>query len=248
MTHDVLALAGALAEMARLNDDEAYEATARHFLDHLVASVPGCDLAFISVGREDGGFEVVATTGEPPVSQADPATDGGPLLDVLRYREPRRIEDTRDDDRWPLFTARLALREFRGCLVLPVPSQRPPHAAVTLLSREPHLFDDHAYDIILLITLHAGVAFDNAQLFHDSRRLVENLTTALGTRHTIGLAQGLLMRHFSCDTDGGFALLRRASQHGNSKLRDIAADLVAAHERGSFREALIGHRIGRDLS
>ncbi|GAA1298850.1 GAF and ANTAR domain-containing protein [Saccharothrix xinjiangensis] len=246
MTRDDLALAAALTEMSRLNEDEAYEATARHFVDHLVASVPGCDIAFISVRREDGGFEVVATTGEPPVSQSDPATDGGPLLDVLRYREPRRVEDARDEDRWPLFSARLALRGFRSCLVLPVPAERSPNAAVTLLGREPHLFDDHAYDIILLVTLHAGVAFDNAQLFHDSRRLVENLTTALGTRHTIGLAQGLLMRHFSCDTEGGFTLLRRASQHTNGKLRDIAADLVAAHERGGFREALLHHRIHRD--
>jgi GAF domain-containing protein len=248
MTRDVLALANALAEMARLNEDEAYEATARHFVDHLATSVPGCDLAFVSVSRGDGGFEVVAATGEAPVNQVDPAADGGPVLDVLRYREPRRVEDTRADGRWPLFTARLALRGYRSCLVLPVPTERSHSAAVTLLSRAPHRFDEQAYDIILLITLHAGVAFDNAQLFHDSRHLVENLSTALGTRHTIGMAQGLLMRHFAVDTDDGFALLRRASQHTNNKLRDVAAALVAAHQRGGFREALVVHRIDRNAS
>lgn len=245
MTRDaVLTLSTALAEMSRLNEDEAYEETALRFVDHLAHSVPGCDLAFISVSRDGDGFEVVAATGEPPVRQDGTTPDGsGPIGDALRYREPRRVEDTRADDRWPLFTARLALHGYRSCLTLPVPTERSPSAAVTLLSRTPHEFDDHAYDIILLVTLHAGVAFDNAQLFHDSRRLVENLTTALGTRHAIGVAQGLLMHHFSCDTDRGFALLRRASQHANRKLRDVAVELVAAHERGAFGEALATHRI-----
>ncbi|MFE2758082.1 ANTAR domain-containing protein [Actinosynnema sp. NPDC059335] len=100
---------------------------------------------------------------------------------------------------------------------------------------------------MLLITLHAGTAFDNAQLFHDSRRMVHNLTTALSTRHTIGVAQGLLMRHLACDTDRAFTLLRRASQHTNHKLRDLAARLVTAHEQGNFHEALVDHRIHQDV-
>ncbi|MBY8848667.1 ANTAR domain-containing protein [Saccharothrix sp. MB29] len=73
--------------------------------------------------------------------------------------------------------------------------------------------------------------------------MVEHLTTALGTRHTIGLAQGLLMRHFTHGADTSFALLRRASQHANRKLRDVAADLVDAHERDEFHQALLRHRI-----
>ncbi|MEU4744765.1 GAF and ANTAR domain-containing protein [Actinosynnema sp. NPDC023658] len=246
MTGDtVLPLALALTEMSRLVDDEAYEETVQRFVDHLVASVPGCDLAFVSLGR-DGGSEVIATTGEPPLVQAEAEPDG-PIEEVLRYREPRRVEDAGVEDRWPLFAARLALRGYRSCVVLPVPTERSHTAAITLLSREPHRFDDQAYDIILLITMHAGVVFDNAQLFHDSRRLVDNLTTALGTRHTIGLAQGLLMHHFSCDTDGGFALLRRASQFNNRKLRDVAADLVAAHGKGNLDEVLRAHSIALDI-
>jgi hypothetical protein len=241
-SNTVLPLAMALTEMSRLAEEEAYEGTVQRFVDHLVASVPGCDLAFVSIGH-DGGSEVIATSGEPPVVQAGTEPDGDPIEEALRYREPRRMEDTRVDGRWPLFTARLALRGYRSCVILPVPTERSHTAAITLLSRAPHRFDEHAYDIILLITLHAGVAFDNVQLFHDSRRLVDNLTTALGTRHTIGLAQGLLMQRFSCDTDRGFALLRRASQHSNRKLRDVATDFVAAHERGDLDGVLLTHDI-----
>ncbi|QFZ18853.1 GAF and ANTAR domain-containing protein [Saccharothrix syringae] len=235
-----LGLASELAEMTRLVEQEEHEAIARRFADHLVRAVAGCDLALLVVARDDG-FEVAAATGAPPLDPA--STDGDPVREALRHREPRRLGDTADDRRWPLFAARLAVRGHRSCLVLPLPTEHSPAAAVVLLSAEPHRFNDHSYDVILLIALHAGVALDNIEVLHRSRRMVRHLTTALGTRHTIGLAQGLLMRHADTDTDGGFALLRTASQRANRKLRDVAADLVAAHERGEFDEALARYRI-----
>ncbi|MGM1063221.1 GAF and ANTAR domain-containing protein [Saccharothrix sp. Mg75] len=238
-----LRLASGLAEMSRLLDEEDYEATAHRFVQHLVHAVPGCDLAFIAVSREDG-VELVTSTGRPlDAADRDDAEHHGPVAEVLRYGEPRRLEDTREDRRWPLFASRLALNGFRSCLVLPVPTERSPAAAVALLSRAPHRFDDHAYDLVLLVTLHTGIVLDNIQVLHHSKQMIGHLTTALGTRHTIGLAQGLLMHHFSHDTATSFALLRRASQHANRKLRDVAAELVSAHERGELHDALARHRI-----
>ncbi|MEU4804153.1 GAF and ANTAR domain-containing protein [Actinosynnema sp. NPDC023587] len=238
-------LAAELVEMARLTEDEEHQAVARRFADHLVRSVPGCDLAFLAVTGDDG-FEITMTTGHAPLGPVpdDGVAGGGdPIREVLRYREPRRLGDTAGDGRWPLFASRLAVHGFRSCLVLPLPTERSPTAALTLLSREPHRFNDHSYDLILLIALHAGVALDNADLLDHSRQLVRHLTTALGTRHTIGLAQGLLMRHFATDAESGFSLLRRASQDANRKLRDAASDLVDAHERGGFHEALTRYRL-----
>ncbi|HEX6341005.1 GAF and ANTAR domain-containing protein [Umezawaea sp.] len=232
-------LASELAEMTRLVEDEDHEAVARRFTDHLVASVAGCDLAFLAVSSDDG-FEVAVSTGQAPLTVA---TDENPIHEVLRYGEPRRLDDTAEDQRWPRFSSGLAAHGHRGCLVLPLPTERAPAAAVTLLSREPRRFTEHSYDVIMLIALHAGVALDNIEVLHRSGRMVRHLTTALSTRHTIGLAQGLLMRHFSCDTDGGFALLRTASQTSNRKLRDIASDLVGAHEQGRLREALDHHGV-----
>ncbi|WP_447002141.1 GAF and ANTAR domain-containing protein [Saccharothrix isguenensis] len=244
MTRDqdvsVRALAAELTEMGRLVEDEDHEAVGRRFTEHLVRAVPGCDLAFLAVDRE-GEVDVTASTDHPPLDLA--VDEGDPVREVLRYREPRRLGDTAQDHRWPLFASRLAVHGHRSCLVLPLPTLHSPTAAAVLLSKEPHRFNDHSYDIVLLVALHAGVALDNVEALHHSKQLVGHLTTALGTRHTIGLAQGLLMRHFAHDTDQSFTLLRHASQHANRKLRDIAQDLVAAHERGELGEALARHRI-----
>ncbi|MFE9751230.1 GAF and ANTAR domain-containing protein [Saccharothrix saharensis] len=244
MTRDqdvsVHALASELARMGRLIEDEEHEAVGRRFTEHLVRTVPGCDTAFLAVDRR-GEVDIAASSGHPPPGLA--ADEADPVREVLRYREPRRLGDTARDHRWPLFASRLAEHGHRSCLVLPLPTERSPTAATVLLSRESHRFNDHSYDIIMLIALHAGIAMDNIEVLHHSKQMVRHLTTALDTRHTIGLAQGLLMRHFSHDTDQSFTLLRQASQHTNRKLRDIAHDLVTAHERGDFVEALTRHRI-----
>jgi hypothetical protein len=133
--------------------------------------------------------------------------------------------------------------------VLPVPARRASSTAVlTLHSTDPHQFGETVNDIVLLLTLHAGVVFDNAQLFHDSQLLVEQLNTALENRQVIGQAQGLLMRHLGCDSERGFHLLKTASQNTNTKLRDVAAALVEAHEQDDFATALVTFGVDPDVA
>jgi AmiR/NasT family two-component response regulator len=75
---------------------------------------------------------------------------------------------------------------------------------------------------------------DNAALYHDSTQLI----TQLRTRSLIGRAPGLLMRHYGHDSDTAFTTLKQASQNTNTKLRDIAIQLVTAHEQGDLDTAL----------
>lgn len=65
---------------------------------------------------------------------------------------------------------------------------------------------------------------DNDQLHH-----------ALTTRTVISQAQGMLMARQGITDDEAFDVLRRASQRANRKLRDIAADLIAANSHDDAR-------------
>ena len=47
---------------------------------------------------------------------------------------------------------------------------------------------------------------------------IAQLRTALAHRDTIGMAKGLLMGRYDVDADAAFAILRRTSQHSNTKL------------------------------
>jgi GAF domain-containing protein len=231
----VLTLAQELVEVSRLAEDDDVNAVLSRFVTRLAKTVPGVAEATITVGTVDG----VETVAAVELDVDGELTIGpNPVAEVLRHREPRRVEDTASDQRWPGFSANLASRGYRSLLALPIPTRRSTTAVLTLYSRTPHQFDDTAYDIVLLLTLHAGAVFDNAQLYHDSRSLVEQLNTALDTRQAIGQAQGLLMRHFDTDADTSFTLLRGASQNTNSKLRQVAVTLIAAQEGGALPAVL----------
>ncbi len=77
---------------------------------------------------------------------------------------------------------------------------------------------------------------DNGEVrldLNDARREVAELHTALETRHSIGLAQGLLMARYGLSTEQSFAYLQRRSQDGNVKLRRIADEVVSLwHDTG----------------
>ena len=60
----------------------------------------------------------------------------------------------------------------------------------------------------------------------ESERENANLRIALVAARRIGAALGILMASRKITDDEAFALLARASQSGNRKLRDLAEDVI----------------------
>lgn len=233
MPDDILSVASELVEITRLVADDDFGATMGRFVTRIVRTVPGCDDAIITV-RSATGVETVHTSRDLGFDPLVP----GPIVEAVTFAEPRRLDDVATDQRWPSFGTQFVNAGYRSCLCLPVATTGDETAVLSLLSKEQNPFGEAAYDLVLLLTLHAGVTFDNASLFHDSRELVTQLRTALQTRSLVGRAQGLLMRQFSYDSDRAFDVLKRTSQNSNKKLRDLAALLVEAHEDDKFDAVL----------
>ncbi|GLZ43464.1 GAF and ANTAR domain-containing protein [Actinokineospora sp. NBRC 105648] len=230
---DVISLAQELAEVARLVEDDELGTAFGRFTKRAIGTIPGCAHASITV-RTDLG--VVETIGDDPRDVDLLAS--GPIIEAVTYHEPRRLDDVATDQRWPAFSAKVAQAGLRSCLALPIATNKSAAAVFSLFSDQPGQFGESSHDLVMLLTLHAGVVFDNVSLFHDSTRLVEQLRAALLTRAVVGRAQGLLMHRFGYDTDTAFEALRTASQNSNTKLRDLAAALVEAHDRGDFEETM----------
>jgi GAF domain-containing protein len=233
MRDDLLALTAELAEIVRLVEDDDVGSALERVVVRVVRTVPGCDHAAIFI-RSDGAVELVASSAEGGPDALQP----GPIIEALAFNEPRRLDDTATDQRWPAFSARLAAAGYRSCVVLPLPNHADPSGVLVLYSSAPDPFGDTSFDLALLFALHAGVAFDNVSLYEDSRRIVEQLHAALRSRALIGRAQGLVMHRYGHGTVRSFDVLRTASQHRNIKLRELATRLVAAHERGELDAAL----------
>ncbi|BBZ10176.1 GAF and ANTAR domain-containing protein [Mycobacterium branderi] len=234
MNEQLHSLSRELAEVGRLVDDDDVVSVVDRMVRRAVRTIPGCEHATVTVEVAPGKLETVA--GGEIASLAhhpdEPRPWEGPILDAIRYREPRRVEDAETEQRWAGFAERMRSAGFRSCLALPLPAFRRPSVGCTLFSPRPNQFTQHVMDLVMLFALHAGATVDNAALYDDSRRLVDHLHAALATRDLIGQAKGLLMRHYSCDSDDAFDRLRQASQHHNVKLRHLAAELVGAQEQG----------------
>lgn len=229
----MITIARELAEITRLVEEDDFGATLDRFVARIVHTIPGCDRAILTV-RSNGTVETVAGGNDLGFDPIAP----GPVVEAVTFGEPRRLDDVAGDQRWPTFAAQVANAGFRSCVALPMSTRGDDTAVLSLFSRTPDQFADTAYDVVLLLTLHAGAVFDNASLFHDCGQLVAQLRTALRTRSLVGRAQGLLMRHFDYDSDEAFTALRHASQNSNTKLRDLAGLLVTAHEQGEFDTAV----------
>jgi AmiR/NasT family two-component response regulator len=50
----------------------------------------------------------------------------------------------------------------------------------------------------------------------------------MGSRRVIDQAIGIVMAQNRCTADEAFGVLKRASQHRNTKLRQVAADVVTS--------------------
>ncbi|MFI7066071.1 ANTAR domain-containing protein [Kribbella sp. NPDC050124] len=246
MGEGILELAQELAEVSRLVEDDDVATTLGRFVSRVVNTVPECEEASITVLAGDTA-EIVARYHKTTDATAEPARAtlatqltemDGPLYDVLTYGEPHRVGDLAADHRWPEFAAAAINAGYRSSLMLPLPAVTGSTAAFSLFSAKVDAFGSTSYDVVLLFALHAGVAFDNMQLFNDSRSLVEQLRTALVTRTVIGQAQGVLMHRYGITNSVAFDVLKRASQDSNVKLRDLSHDLVDAQNQGRLSEAL----------
>jgi len=114
---------------------------------------------------------------------------------------------------------------MRNVLAVPlVASGR--NGALVLYANCSHAFDTVDRARALLLASLAGLALTMVQAHEDDTEIARNLEAALLTREIIGQAQGILMERERITADQAFVILRRASQHLNIKLHDVAQALV----------------------
>jgi AmiR/NasT family two-component response regulator len=89
-------------------------------------------------------------------------------------------------------------------------------------SRSDH-FSTADLQVAHLLARHAAIAVSRVQA-------EDTLWRAVDSRKLIGQAQGILMERYGLDADHAFEVLRRYSQNGNVKLRNVAQMVVDSRE------------------
>ena len=144
----------------------------------------------------------------------------GPLMTSLENGKPVFVTDIANDDQWPVEWRKLAAA-IGVCSVLHLPLMPTdrPVGVLSFFSEQADAFDSDDLAVGHILARHASIAVANA-------RSEESLAQAVDARKLVGQAMGILMERFDLDGDRAFEVLRRYSQDSNTKLRDVAQELI----------------------
>lgn len=163
-----------------------------------------------------------AYVSDPKVAAADKLQmelNEGPCLRAMWDHDVFIIKDLATDSRWPAWGPKAAALGMSSMLAIRLFTPRRTVGALNLYAIQAGAFDDDDLDVADIFGRHASIALASA---HEG----EGLRDAIGARHMIGQAQGILMERYGLDSERSFMLLRRYSQHHNLKLRDVARMVV----------------------
>lgn len=206
-------------------------------------AVPRADFAGITMlveGRPKTG--VFTDEASPELDATQYETGAGPCLDAFRHQTVYRIDATAEDTCWPAFSTAAAARGVNSTLSLPLVANHEGVGALNLYSRGEEAFSDEDERIAMQFAGQAGIVLANAQAYWDAHQLSQDLNEAMKSRAVIEQAKGILMAQ-GRTADEAFQILVRASQRENTKLREVAADLVRrAEQRRPTIQSFDGHR------
>jgi GAF domain-containing protein len=224
LTREVEAVAGVVLSSSTV------EGTLRQVVRAAVTTIDGCDSAGVFI-LDGQAVRTVAHSDELVVEldrQQQQASEG-PCLSALADRAVVYVGDLAEDDRYPRFAPAAAESGVRTVLAYPLVTDGL-QGALNLYGRVPNAVGatDRAKGAILAVL--AGVAVGAASQRQEDQAHNLDLQQALISRELIGQAQGILMERELINADQAFDILRRASQHLNQKLRDVAQSLVDTGE------------------
>lgn len=223
-------LAGVFADIARqLQAEDSPEKVQDRISRAAVDTVDGCDHAAISLVHRRGAVDTVAATDDVPtrVDALQYEVGQGPCLNAIAEHEVFLVDDLAADDRWPAFSHRAAEETgVRSMLSFRLFVRDDTFGALNLYSRKVRAFDEHASAVGTVLAAHAAIAMQAARE-HDR---AEQLGQAVESNREIGMAMGVIMARGGMTQKDAFAVLLRASQHLNRKLRDVAAEVVETGE------------------
>lgn len=220
------ALARAMADIAEeMAAAEGLAATSLVAAQGARRMIPGVDEASISLAKRAVGITTVASTGPLP-DQADAAqvsSHQGPCIEVAWDDRVARLPDSATDEQWPVFSRRAhdlgvgSMLCFQLSLDETFEEER--IGALNTYSRSPHAYTQESERIGLILAVHISVAVAFAER-HDQ------MQEALAGRDLIGQAKGIIMASQGVDAETAFDLLVRRSRESNTRLRDVAAEVV----------------------
>jgi len=194
-------------------------------VDAAVELIPGCLHAGVTINR-GGECHTLASSGEAlhVINALQNELDEGPCHTPDREEEVVVVDDLTTDPRFARWGARVhAEHRLATVASILVFTARGSYGTLSIYGTGPYAFDEddlataHALAGHLAVSLAAG-------------REIDGMGVALQSRTVIGQAEGILMERLGVDVDQALAYLKRVSSQTNTKLVQVAQQIVVTRE------------------
>jgi hypothetical protein len=172
--------------------------------------------------------EVIATS-EKTAQMLDGAqmlVDEGPCAEAWRTASEIWSQDLQSDERWQRLARRLAGTNVGGVVALPFGIGDQPVGTFNIYQGAGREIGPELAEAAHLLSGALAAIVHETDTRAELETLAEQLSTALTSRATIDQAKGIIMAQRGCDAEEAFAHLSRISSTTNTKLRQVAAELV----------------------
>jgi GAF domain-containing protein len=190
-------------------------------------AMPGTDAASITLIRGEEPF-TAAYDGKMALDadELQYARGYGPCVDAGRAGQVFLIDDMRTEQRWPDYARHAAANGALSSLSVPLPFQGATIGALNTYAGRPHAFGEPEVVLGEEVAAWVAVAIGRADTVARTSEDLAHLRIAMTSRAVIEQAKGILMERHKVTEDQAFTILTHASQRTNTKLRDVAAELV----------------------
>ena len=185
------------------------------------------EAASVTLIREDKPF-TVAYDGQMALDADELQYERGygPCVDAGRAGQMFLVDDMRTEQRWPDYAQNVLACGVLSSLSVPLPFQSVTIGALNTYAGQPKVFDDDDLELAQEVAAWIAVAVGNAEAAARISDGLIQLRTVMMSRACIEQAKGILIERHKITEDEAFTMLAHASQRTNTKLRDVAAELV----------------------
>ena len=191
-------------------------------------SIPNAAGAGASIINARGRRESAGAT-DPVVLRADKLQyelGQGPCLSAWAEQRAIIIQDTRQETRWPKWTAAIAELPLRSVLSAPLTTEGRRIGALKVYSPSPLVFDDHSVFLIERLAGPAAVLLGSARDREATLRLGSQLAEALANRDAISQAQGILIERMHVSSREALDVMLVESRKEGKPLQEVARGIV----------------------
>jgi GAF domain-containing protein len=190
-------------------------------------AMPSVEAASVTLIREDKPF-TVAYDGQMALDADELQYERGygPCVDAGRAGQMFLVDDMRTEQRWPDYAQNVLACGVLSSLSVPLPFQSVTIGALNTYAGQPKVFDDDDLELAQEVAAWIAVAVGNAEAAARISDDLIQLRTVMTSRACIEQAKGILIERHETTEDEAFTMLAHASQRTNTKLRDVAAELV----------------------